>query len=151
MEHAARAEEVGIQVKVTFKTWDEFKSKGFKQDWNRCYAGDKRSPDASFKTSWISTHLGKSFELLNIEPVDGEVEILCYGRHASFPFWMFTDENILKKRVKNLVRLKLPGTRKTATYIPGGNFVFPCEFSELTSENGVKLARWILKNAKAKR
>lgn len=130
------------------KTWDILKEEGFKHDWNQCYAGDKRNPDAKFPSAWIHTYLGKEVKIVNIDKDDGTIEFQGEKKVLKGYYWLFEDEEILKKRFNRPIEFKLRGFDKPVRIYPGVSVSIPYKYEELNVQQALKLGKFLVKNCK---
>ena len=132
-------------MNARLKTWDQLQEEGFKYDWNYCYSGDKRNPDAKFNSSWIHTYLGKEVKIVNIDKDDGTIEFQGEKRILKANYWLFEDEGLLKKRFTRPIEFRLRGFEKPVRVYPGVSVNIPYKYEELSIKQAQKLGKFLVK------
>jgi hypothetical protein len=134
-------------MKAIFKTEKEFLDMGFKPDYRSYYDGDKKSPRATVRTHLIENLGGQEVEITHVENVDrGHICIRFKSSQYQVETWMLRGK-ILFKEIHVPKELKMRG--KKAVFF-GIGFSFPCDFSDLRTQEAVKVAKWILKVSRSK-
>lgn len=130
------------------KDWSTLQEEGFKHDWNKCYAGDKRSPDATFPSAWVHTYLGKEVKIVNIDKDDGTVEFQGEKKILKASYWLFEDGGLLKKRFTRPIEFKLRGFDKPVRVYPGVSVTIPYRYEELNIKQAQKLGKFLVRYCK---
>jgi len=136
-----------LMIKLRLKTWEQLSSEGFTLDYPRCYKGTKKAPDATFPYHYRDSILGKVANVWAVKDFEAGTLDVTIGGHSlrQVPVWMFQE-------MPKLMELAKP-TRKRfafghASHVKGLGFRFSCSLDELTEEQAVQVAQWVLERAK---
>lgn len=130
-------------VMAEIRTREELLALGFRDDgYLKIYKGDYKRPEA-----WIRRHIienlgNKKVEVIKCNDVNrGYFTVRLGGTRYDVDVWLFRKP----LEIANLTKpIKCTIGSRSAIYSLGV-FEFPCAFSELSSKDARKIARWILK------
>lgn len=127
---------------ITFKTRDQLKAEGFKNDYPYWYTGTKKEPGAAIHYNHVEQLAGKKVRVVSVKNNDtGEILITRKGREYQVRTYALVG-GVDFEKLTAPQSIVIRGKRAT---FDSFSFVFSCSHAELKPAQARKLAAWVLK------